>query len=307
MVNATFASFQNALEHDLKAAAMLSAEKLIVLALAEDLNETGDLTSRAMAASSKSVNTLEVHAQIIAKAGGVIAGGEIVTQVFKRAANNVRCKLLAQDGDIVTPRRVVVDLIGPAETILTYERTALNFLQRLSGVATLTRKFVDAVAGTKAVILDTRKTTPGWRVLEKYAVRCGGGQNHRMGLYDMFLIKENHIAAAGGITAAVENCRAFAKAQGMKWRLEVEAKNLVEVEEGLVADVDQIMLDNMSLEEMRQAVQLVAGRVPLEASGNVNLERVRAVAETGVDYISVGSLTHSAPAMDFSLLIEGGM
>jgi nicotinate-nucleotide pyrophosphorylase (carboxylating) len=186
---------------------------------------------------------------------------------------------------------------------LTYERTALNFLQRLAGIATLTRRFVDAVAGTHAVILDTRKTTPGWRQLEKYAVRCGGGSNHRFGLHDMFLIKENHIAAAGDIAAAVQKCRAYARAQNAHLKIEVETKNLKEVEACLRLDVDRIMLDNMPLQEMRNAVALAAGRIPLEASGNVNLETVRAIAATGVDFISIGALTHSAPAMDFSLLL----
>jgi nicotinate-nucleotide pyrophosphorylase (carboxylating) len=181
---------------------------------------------------------------------------------------------------------------------------ALNVLQRLSGIATLTRKFVEAVASTKAKILDTRKTTPGWRILEKYAVRCGGGINHRFGLYDMFLIKENHIAATRSITSVVHKCREFSGKHNRTWRLEVEARNLADVEECLRAGVDQIMLDNMSLDQMRQAVQLVAGRVPLEASGNVSLENVKAIAETGVDFISIGTLTHSAPAMDFSLLVQ---
>ncbi len=279
---------------------MQAAEKLITLALSEDLGEHGDITTQALQQHEKKI----ALARIIAKSAGVVAGLPIVAQVFKHAGANLPCALLAQEGERVESRREVARLHGNAEVILTYERTALNFLQRLSGIATLTRKFVGAVAGTKAVILDTRKTTPGWRVLEKYAVRCGGAQNHRLGLHDMFLIKENHIAAAGGITAAARHCRSFARERGRNWRLEVEAKNLAEVEECLKAGVDQIMLDNMSLEEMRQAVLLVAGRIPLEASGNVNLERVAAIAETGVAYISIGSLTHSAPVMDFSLLLQ---
>ncbi len=274
-----------------------AAQTLIDLALIEDLGAHGDITTRALPQSNR-----PVAARIIAKAEGVVAGLPLVAEVFKRA--QVQCEFEANEGDFVAARGMVVRLAGAASDILTYERTALNFLQRLSGIATLTRKFVDALAGTKAAMLDTRKTTPGWRALEKYAVRCGRGNNHRMGLHDMFLIKENHIAAAGGITAAVESCRAFARAQGKSWRLEVEAKNLAEVEECLGVGVDQIMLDNMSLEAMREAVQRVAGRVPLEASGNITLERVAAIAATGVDYISSGSLTHSAPAMDFSLLLE---
>lgn len=274
-----------------------AAQTLIDLALAEDLREHGDLTTRALPQSNR-----RVVARIIAKAEGVVAGLPLVAEVFQRA--QVQCDFTTNEGESVLPRTLVVQLNGEASALLTYERTALNFLQRLSGIATLTRKFVEAVAGTRAQILDTRKTTPGWRVLEKYAVRCGGGKNHRIGLHDMFLLKENHIAAAGGITTAVESCRAYARAQKQNWRVEVEAKNFNEVEESLRCGADQIMLDNMSLDDMQRAVQLVAGRAPLEASGNVSLERIRAIAATGVDYISIGSLTHSAPAMDFSLLFE---
>lgn len=280
--------------------ALRAAETLIDLALAEDLRECGDITTVAVARRDLDH---EVPARIFAKSEGVLAGLPLVAQVFARAHAIMPYELLAEDGARVEAGSAVVRLHGNAGAILTYERTALNFLQRLSGIATLTRKYVEAVAGTKAVILDTRKTTPGWRALEKYAVRCGGGQNHRMGLYDMFLLKENHLAAAGGITAAVRRCREYAVQQGEQWRLEVEAKNIAEVAECLQAGVDQIMLDNMPLEEMRKAVDLVAGRVPLEASGNVNLERVAAIAATGVDYISIGALTHSAPVLDFSLLI----
>ena len=279
-----------------------TARTLIDMALAEDLGAHGDITTRAL--PHKRGDNL-VSARIIAKAEGVIAGLPLVFEVFARA--HVACKLKTEEGERVAPRMVVAELNGEANAILTYERTALNFLQRLSGIATHTHKFVETVAGTKAIILDTRKTTPGWRALEKYAVRCGGGKNHRMGLHDMFLIKENHIAAAGGIGAAVQSCRAYAQTQKKKWRVEVEAKNWEEVEQCLQAGVDQIMLDNMPLADMRHAVQLVAGRVPLEASGNVTLERIAAIAATGVDYISSGSLTHSAPALDFSLLLDGAV
>jgi nicotinate-nucleotide pyrophosphorylase (carboxylating) len=184
--------------------------------------------------------------------------------------------------------------------MLAGERTALNFLGRMSGVATLTRKYVDAVAGTGAVILDTRKTAPGARLLDKYAVRMGGGQNHRLGLYDMVLIKDNHIDGAGSISAAVERVRSQ---WGHKYPIEVEVKDMDELEEALSLEPTRIMLDNMSQEMMRQAVEKAAGRVPLEASGNVSLETVRAIAETGVDYISVGALTHSAPVFDVSMRI----
>jgi nicotinate-nucleotide pyrophosphorylase (carboxylating) len=181
---------------------------------------------------------------------------------------------------------------------LAAERTALNFLGRLSGIATLTRRYVDAVAGTKTVILDTRKTAPGFRLLDKYAVRQGGGQNHRMGLYDMALIKDNHIDGAGGLQAAVEGVE---KRYGDHIPIEIEVKDLYELKAALALKADRIMLDNMDLDTMRQAVNLTAGRVPLEASGNVTLETAPAIAETGVDYISVGALTHSAPVLDVSL------
>jgi nicotinate-nucleotide pyrophosphorylase (carboxylating) len=188
------------------------------------------------------------------------------------------------------------------QSLLTGERTALNFLQRLSGISTLTRKFVDAVAGTQAVILDTRKTTPGWRLLEKYAVRMGGGKNHRIGLYDAVMIKDNHIAAAGGVTAAVEQVRAYPAADGLPIIVEVE--RLSQLEEVLPLHVDQVLLDNMDEATMRQAVIIAAGRVPLEASGNMSLERAASVAATGVNFISVGALTHSAPAFDLSMRLQ---
>lgn len=280
-----------------------ATDHLIDLALAEDLGEAGDITTKALVAQGDCAQA-ETQAEIVAKSSGVVAGAEIVRRVFQKARPPVAAEILAGDEERVEPRAAIIRLRGPASSILTCERTALNFLQRLSGIATLTRKFVEAIAGTEAVILDTRKTTPGWRHLEKYAVRCGGGANHRFGLYDMFLIKENHIAAAGSIAAAVQKCRAYDRANNGNWCIEVEAKNLAEVEECLQLGVDCIMLDNMSLGEMRRAVALVAGRISLEASGNVNLETVRAIAETGVNFISIGVLTHSAPAMDFSLLLK---
>jgi len=195
----------------------------------------------------------------------------------------------------------VADVVGPGRAILAAERTALNFMQRMSGIATLTHRYVEAVAGTRAIILDTRKTAPGIRVLDKWAVRLGGGQNHRMGLYDMVLIKDNHIAACGGITAAVERVRAH---NSQSLLIEVEVKNLHELREALALKVDRIMLDNMGLDDMREAVRIAAGRVPLEASGGVNLQTVAAIAATGVDYISAGELTHSVRALDISLEVE---
>jgi len=285
------------------ATALAAAGHLIDLALAEDLGTNGDITTQAICNQPEPVASTKVQAVIIAKSTGVLAGVEIAQRVFQKALPVIGVEILQKDGVLAAAQSPIMRLRGAAAAILTHERTALNFVQRLSGIATLTHQFVEAIAGTRTRILDTRKTTPGWRLLEKYAVRCGGGVNHRLGLHDMFLIKENHITAAGGLAAAVLKCRAYAREHAGSWRITVEVKNLSEVALGLELKVDQIMLDNMFLPEMQQAVALVAGRVPLEASGNVNLQNVRALADTGVDFISIGALTHSAPAMDFSLLL----
>ena len=285
---------------DFEKTAVAAAEHLIDLALAEDLGETGDITTRAIFTEE---NNKIADAVVIAKSAGVVAGLKIFSRVFMKVESSVQVKSSVNDKDWLSPKQEIIRLRGPVAAILTGERVALNFLQRLSGIATVTRKFAEAVAGTKTQILDTRKTTPGWRILEKYAVQCGGGLNHRLGLHDMFLIKENHIAAAGGIAAAVQKCRALNQQQGRNWNLEVEARTLADVEECLRHEVKHIMLDNMPAAEMQNAVKLVAGRAQLEASGNVSLENVASIAATGVDYISIGALTHSAPAMDFSLLI----
>jgi len=273
-----------------------AAAPLIELALAEDIGP-GDATSEATLPAE-----LTVEARILAKANGVVAGLPIVEAVLRRVEPRLEVTALARDGDQVAPGQVVMTVRGPARGMLAAERTALNFLQHLSGIATLTRAFVEAVAGTRAVILDTRKTHPGYRVLEKYAVRMGGGQNHRMGLHDMLLVKDNHIAAAGSLTAAVRQARAAYP----QLACEVEVKTLEELREALALDVQRIMLDNMGLEMMRAAVEETAGRVALEASGNMSLARVAAVAATGVDFISVGAITHSAPALDFSMDVETG-
>ncbi|AEB12815.1 carboxylating nicotinate-nucleotide diphosphorylase [Marinithermus hydrothermalis] len=238
---------------------------------------------------------------ILAKEAGVLAGIEAARLVFHEVDPTLRFTALKADGDRLEPVQAVARIEGRLASILTAERLALNLLQRLSGIATLTRKYVEAVAGTQARILDTRKTTPGLRALEKYAVRVGGGHNHRFGLFDGILIKDNHIAAAGGVRAAVTRARARAP-HGL--RVEVEVTTLAELEEALEAGADVILLDNMDLPTLRQAVARTAGRARLEASGGMTLERVRAVAETGVDFISVGALTHSAKALDLSLEIE---
>jgi len=267
-------------------------EAIIEAALREDMPE-GDITSESIipaAAVSEAV--------FLAKEDGILAGLQVARRVFERIDPAVEFSERLEDGAAFKKSDILARLKGPTVALLKGERTALNFLQRLSGVATATRRFVDAVAGTKAKILDTRKTTPGLRLLEKYAVKMGGGTNHRLSLSDMVLIKDNHLRHVGSVAEAVRRARAAVK-PGL--RIEVEASDLAQVRDALAAGADMIMLDNMLIETMREAVTIVAGRVPLEASGTVSLERVRAVAETGVDFISVGALTHSARAVDISL------
>lgn len=263
-------------------------------ALEEDIGQ-GDVTS---------VWTIPLHlmgsGMLLCKADGVLAGLEVTREVFRQVSTEIRMIALCSDGDRVARGDMIATIEGPVAAILTAERTALNLLQRMSGIATATRRYVDAVAGTQAVILDTRKTAPGLRILDKWAVRLGGGQNHRMRLDDMVLIKDNHIAAAGGITDAVQRVRDHNE---QELPIEVEVKTWAELEEAVALVPDRIMLDNMAPQEMRRAVGWVAGRVPLEASGGITLDTVRAVAETGVDYVSVGALTHSVVALDISLEI----
>lgn len=270
---------------------LAAARPLIELALAEDVGP-GDVTTEA------AIPEGEVgEAVILAKAHGVLAGLPVAAEAFRRVDGRIACEELARDGEPVAPGDAVAHIAGPLRGILTSERVALNFLARLSGIATLTARYVDAVAPYRAVILDTRKTTPGWRRLEKYAVRCGGGRNHRMGLYDMVLIKDNHIAACGSLAEAVRRVRAV----GVKVPIEVEVKNLDELAEALSLGVDRILLDNMDPPTIREAVRLAGGKVPLEASGGVSLASVAEIAACGVDFISIGAITHSAPALDLSL------
>jgi nicotinate-nucleotide pyrophosphorylase (carboxylating) len=267
-------------------------DNLIVLALEEDL-PAGDITTEAIVPAS-----LETSAIFLAKEKGVLAGLQIAVRVLSAVDEEVKLTAAKNDGYQFSPGDVLAEISGRANSILKAERTALNFLQRLSGIATMTRAFVEEVKGTGAAILDTRKTTPGWRELEKYAVRVGGGKNHRMSLSDMMLIKDNHIRIAGGITAALEKAKEKIRS-GVK--IEIEATNLQEVEEALKGGADIIMLDNMKLEAIRQAVELVSGRVALEVSGKVNIKTVREIALTGVNFISVGALTHSFRSSDISL------
>ncbi len=267
-------------------------QTLITLALEEDFGEYSDITSLATLTDG-----IIIRGTITAKEDGVIAGLPAVEMVYQTIDPDVAVNAFVGDGSTIQVGDVVCEVSGNAQSVLAGERTALNFLQRMSGVATMTRRFVDAVAGTGATILDTRKTHPGWRELDKYAVRMGGGENHRMGLYDIVLIKDNHIDAAGSISAAINAVREME----LHLPIIVEVKNLAELNEALSHNPDRILLDNMYHNEMRRAVQITADKVPLEASGNVRLDNVRAIAETGVDYISIGALTHSAPALDLSM------
>jgi nicotinate-nucleotide pyrophosphorylase (carboxylating) len=265
--------------------------ELIGRALAEDVHDGDASTLYTVPAD------LQYEGILLAKAPGVIAGLEVARQTFLTVDGSVQMESWVAEGDAVAAGTRLGVVRGAARALLTAERVALNFLQRMSGIATLTRHYVDAVAASRAAILDTRKTAPGLRLLDKWAVSVGGGVNHRIGLYDMIMIKDNHITAAGGITAAVEAVR---RQDDRRRPIEVEVKNLEELHEALALNLDQIMLDNMRPEIMAEAVEIVAGRTPLEASGNVSLETVAAIAATGVDYISVGKLTHSVEALDIS-------
>jgi len=265
-------------------------------ALREDMPE-GDITSESVIPANS-----HSEAYFLAKEDGVLAGLPVASRVFEKIDASIIFIERFREGSAFRQSDRLARVKGPTIALLKGERTALNFLQRLCGVATVTRRFVEAVAGTKTRILDTRKTTPGLRLLEKYAVRAAGGTNHRVSLSDMVLIKDNHLRRVGSVSEAVRRARAAVR-PGI--RVEVEAADLLQVREALAAGADWIMLDNMTNEMMRQAVGLAAGRVPLEASGNMTLDRVRAVAETGVDFISVGALTHSAKAIDISLEFVG--
>ncbi len=277
---------------------LLELEPLLDMAISEDIGK-GDLTTTLCLPPK-----LIIEAQIIAQEEGIIAGLEVAELVFKKINKGVEFEEKVSDGTRVKKDEVVADIVGDAQGILSAERIALNFLQRLSGIASITAKFVEAVKPYPAKIYDTRKTTPGLRLLEKYAVKMGGGTNHRFGLYDGILIKDNHIKVAGGISQAVRQVRQGLPA-GIK--VEVETANLDEVKEAVNLDVDIIMLDNMSLEMIKEAVEIIrAGKndTLIEISGGVNLENVHQLAATGVDIISIGALTHSPKALDLSLEIK---
>jgi nicotinate-nucleotide pyrophosphorylase (carboxylating) len=273
----------------------LILEPLLRAALAEDVG-SGDLTTLATVPAEA-----QATATIVAKAAGVIAGLPVAARVFALTDAEVSFEAVVAEGAAAESGTTLARLCGPARGILTGERVALNFLQHLSGIATRTAKLVELTAGTGARIVDTRKTVPGLRALAKYAVRVGGGQNHRHGLYDAILIKENHIAAAGGVGEAIRRARAAAPHTG---RIEIEVESLDQIPEALDAGAEILLLDNMSPELMREAVRRIGGRALTEASGNVNEATVAIIAGTGVDLISVGSLTHSVTALDLSLRLE---
>jgi nicotinate-nucleotide pyrophosphorylase (carboxylating) len=272
--------------------------KIINNALKEDV-KTGDITTKATISKSK-----KAVGKFLVKADGIIAGLEIAKTVFKTVDSKIKFEIKIKDGSKVKYGDVAAIVNGKAQSLLTAERTALNFLQRMSGIATYANTFADEIKHTKAKIIDTRKTVPGLRALDKLSVKLGGCANHRIGLYDMFLIKDNHIEVAGSITKAVEACIKYNKKHNTKFKVEVETKNLKEVEEALQTKADIIMLDNFKVDELKKAVKVINGKCKVEASGGVNLETVKSIAETGVDFISVGALTHSVKALDISLEIK---
>ncbi|MCK4691373.1 MAG: carboxylating nicotinate-nucleotide diphosphorylase [Desulfuromonadales bacterium] len=274
---------------------MFEVERIVKIALQEDIG-LGDVTTEVTVAPET-----VARAELVAKEDFTLAGIDVAATVFHTLDPDVNFEKLLEDGRKVRCGEVIAWIKGRASVLLQGERVALNLLQRMSGIATLTSRYVELVAGTAAVIVDTRKTVPGLRALDKYSVRMGGGRNHRIGLFDGVLIKENHIAAAGGITAAIERAH---QRLPHTLKIEVETQNLDEATEALTAGADIIMLDNMTLAEMRQGVELIDKRALVEASGGVNLDTVRDIAETGVDIISVGALTHSVKAADISMLFE---
>jgi nicotinate-nucleotide pyrophosphorylase (carboxylating) len=272
-----------------------AAQVLINLAMTEDVADGDITTDNLIPASSRR------KAKMVAKADGVIAGLEVAEMVFRKLDNQLVWNIKTDDGCKVKKGDIIVEFEGTYRALLTGERTALNFLQRMSGIATMADKYAGAVKNFKTEILDTRKTLPGFRLLDKYAVKAGGASNHRIGLYDMVMIKDNHIEVAGGITQAVNGIRPRIAAN---IKIEVETTSLDQVKEAIEAGADIIMLDNMDNATMKKAVELIAGQAKVEASGNMTLERLREVAATGVDYISIGALTHSVQALDISQRLE---
>ena len=274
----------------------LLVQQAVETALAEDFGRAGDITSQLVVPK-----TAQAKGVIAARQNGVLAGLDLAMQAFQKCDPSIELKAVKQDGQNLTAGDTVLQIQGNGRAVLAAERVALNYLGHLSGIASLTRVYVDAIKGTQARITCTRKTTPNMRALEKYAVRCGGGVNHRFGLDDGVLIKDNHIAVAGGVAAAVKAALAGA---GHMVRVEIEVDTLAQLEEALNAGAQAVLLDNMPPETLREAMHIIKGRAAAEASGNVSLETIKAIAETGVDYISVGRLTHSAPCLDLGLDFE---
>ncbi|MEX2633422.1 MAG: carboxylating nicotinate-nucleotide diphosphorylase [Balneolales bacterium] len=273
--------------------------KLIDLSLQEDIGK-GDITTEAILPRAKTAN-----ARFIAKENGIIAGLEIAFNIFTKLDSGIEFESSFKDGEKVKKEELIATVSGQARSILIAERTVLNFMQRMSGVATTTRKYVDSISHTSCKVLDTRKTIPGHRFLDKYAVKIGGGTNHRARLDSMFLIKENHIAAAGGISQAIEACNLYANQNGVDAEIEIEVKNFSEIKQVLHhGRVKYILLDNMSIKNLKEAVTLINNRFLTEASGNVSLDTIGLIAETGVDFVSVGALTHSVKAFDISLIFD---
>jgi nicotinate-nucleotide pyrophosphorylase (carboxylating) len=277
---------------------LIMTEPLVRSALLEDLGRAGDLTSDAIAPAD-----LLVSASLVARQTGVVAGLDLVRHAFRLIDERVEIDCRRPDGETIAPGDSIAEIRGPARAILTAERTALNFLCRLSGIASATASIVSAVAGRKARIVCTRKTTPGLRSIEKYAVRAGGGANHRFGLDDAVLIKDNHIAIAGGVATAIERARSYV---GHLVKIEVEVDTLQQLEEALAVGADAVLLDNMTVEQLRRAVDMTGGRAVTEASGRITPETAPAIAATGVDLISIGWLTHSAPVLDIGLDFRPG-
>ncbi|MCS6896238.1 MAG: carboxylating nicotinate-nucleotide diphosphorylase [Bacteroidia bacterium] len=280
---------------------MQDIQNLLRSALAEDLGQIGDVTSQAIQATHK-----QAIGRCIVKKTGVIAGLQVAEMVYKIIDASVTFYAHKRDGDLCEAGEVAFEVYGNAYTILTGERLVLNILQRLSGIATLTRRYVDAVAGTGCEVLDTRKTTPLWRALEKWAVTLGGGKNHRFGLYDQFLIKDNHIDLMGGVAEAIRAVLRYKELKGIQAPVVVEVRNLPEIHQALqyTGQIDRLLLDNFTPEQVARAVEYIAGRLPVEVSGGITPENARLYAEAGARYISAGALTHSPPALDISLKIR---
>lgn len=269
-------------------------DDLIDLAFAEDIGD-GDHTTLSTIPSN--VNGKQ---HLLIKQPGILAGVEIAARVFQKLDPSLKMKVFINDGEQVKPGDIAFEVEGPVRSLLIAERTMLNIMQRMSGIATMTAQYQDRLSGLKTKVLDTRKTTPGMRLLEKDAVKIGGGENHRVGLFDMILIKDNHVDFAGGIAQAVKRAREYCREHGKNLKIEVETRNIPEIEEALKAGADRIMLDNFTPEQTREAVKLIAGRAETESSGGITIDNLREYGEAGVDYISVGALTHSVKGLDMS-------